>query len=204
MQTRPESSLFSRSAVLLHALLWQAWIKTSSCCYLTFWTTMWWGRSALMTSASRCASWSTRSPQHSQQPQPIHVLLPVCRKHQGLGISCRHGQKGVTFILWTRAPSGIPCILSKQEISARDLFLNLSAPKQNRLEKDFVHQHWGNCRSAAGCRWWCDCVMSFKPQSFSLTSRKKNLRYSKTNIPGNEVKLEKLQSRQRLWKCPCI
>ncbi|EOB08357.1 hypothetical protein Anapl_05785 [Anas platyrhynchos] len=29
------------------------------------------------------------------------------------------------------------------EISARDLFLNLSAPKQNRLEKDFVHQHWG-------------------------------------------------------------
>lgn len=78
------------------------------------------------------------------------MLLPVRRKHRGLGISCRHVQKGVTFILWTQALSGIPRILSKQEISARDLFLNLSAPKQERLEKDFIHQHWGTAVQLLG------------------------------------------------------
>lgn len=201
---RPESSLFSRSAVLLHALLWQAWIKTSSCCYLTFWTTTWWGRSAWMTSASRCASWATRSPP-AQPTAPTHPRAAACAQEA----------PGAWYFLQARPERGHLYSLDTSTVwystysfkAGNQRLWPVSkpfCPKTGASWEGFRPPALGDCRSAAGCRWWCDCVMSFKPQSFSLTSRKKNLRYSKTNIPGNEVKLEKLQSRQRLWKCPCI
>lgn len=46
-------------------------------------------------------------------------------------------------MLWTRRPVGIPLILSKQEMGACHLFLDLSAPSQNRPEKQLTHRHPG-------------------------------------------------------------
>jgi len=100
-----------------------------------------------------------------------------------------------------QAPAGIPRILSKQEISAYHLFLNLSAPKQNHPEKQFIHQHAGPTFQLLGIN--RDNIIDFNKSEatrFLFCLQKEELKkiFKDFDISGDEVKLEKLQSKERL------
>lgn len=101
-------------------------------------------------------------------------------------------------------PVGIPHILSKQEIGAYRLLLNLSAPKQNPLEKPFVPQH---ARPAFqlldGDGDNLVDFNEFEATRFLFNIQKEELKIFKVfDVSRGEVELEKLQSKERLRKCP--
>ena len=99
-----------------------------------------------------------------------------------------------------RAPVGIPRILSKQEISAYHLFLNLSALKQNHLEKQFIHRHAGPAFQLLDVDG--DNMIDFnkfEAKRFLFSIQKEELKkiFKDFDISGDKIKLEKLQSEER-------